>query len=272
MNVTAQARSAGRRADQSDLMDHAVRVGIVSYGVVHLVLAWLTLKLVLGGGGGSASNQGALSELAESTLGRISLYVAAAGFLALVVWQAMEALAGHRGEEGAKRAFKRVVSVAKVVIYGSLALTAFKTASGGSSGGGGTDGITTKLMQQPAGPLLVGAVGMVIVGVGGFLVHRGWKEKFRSKLELEGQTGNDGKAYLWLGKAGYLSKGVAIAVVGLLFLYAALTNDPDKSGGLDVALHKVLQQPFGGPMLFLIAAGFACYGLFCFAWARHLDR
>ena len=47
---------------------------------------------------------------------------------------------------------------------------------------------------------------------------------------------------------------------------------PDKSGGLDVALHKVLQQPFGGPMLFLIAAGFACYGLFCFAWARHLDR
>src|SRR4051794_32844050 len=183
MNVRAQARSAGRRADRSDWMDHAVRVGIVSYGVVHLVLAWLTLKLVLGGGGGSASNQGALSELAESTLGRISLYVAAAGFLALVVWQAKEALAGHRGEEGAKRAFKRVVSIAKVVIYGSLALTAFKTASGGSSGGG-TDGITTKLMQQPAGTLLVGAVGMVIVGVGGFLVHRGWKEKFRSKLEL----------------------------------------------------------------------------------------
>ena len=46
MNVTAQARSAGRRADQSDWMDHAVRVGIVSYGVVHLVLAWLTLKPV----------------------------------------------------------------------------------------------------------------------------------------------------------------------------------------------------------------------------------
>ena len=272
MDIPVRAERAGRRADDSDWMDHAVRVGIVSYGVVHLVLAWLTLKLVLGGGGGSASNQGALSQLAQNTLGRVSLYVAAAGFVALVVWQAMEALVGHRDEDGAKRALKRVVSVAKVVIYGSLALTAFKTASGGSSGGGGTDGITTKLMKQPAGPLLVGAVGVVIVVVGGFLVHRGWKEKFRSKLELEGQTGNDGKAYVWFGKAGYLSKGVAIAVVGLLFLYAALTNDPDKSGGLDVALHKVLQQPFGGPMLFLIAGGFACYGLFCFAWARHLDR
>ena len=272
MNVTAQARSAGRRAENSDWMDHAVRVGIVSYGVVHLVLAWLTLKLVFGSGGGNASNQGALHQLAQTSLGRVSLYVAAAGFVALVVWQGLEAFGGHREEEGTKRAVKRVVSAAKVVIYGSLAIASFKTASGGSSGGGGTDSITTKLMDAPAGPLLVGVVGAVVVVVGGVLVYQGWKEKFRSKLGLKGQTGHDGKAYIWLGKAGYLSKGVAIGIVGLLFLFAALTHDPHKSGGLDVALHKVLQQPFGGPMLFLIAVGFAGYGLFCFAWARHLRR
>jgi len=58
----------------------------------------------------------------------------------------------------------------------------------------------------------------------------------------------------------------------VLFLYAAVTHDPQKSGGLDEALHKLLQQPFGAPVLVLIAMGFACFGLFCFAWARHLDR
>ena len=34
----------------------------------------------------------------------------------------------------------------------------------------------------------------------------------------------------------------------------------------------MLQQPFGQVLLFAIAVGFLCYGLYCFARARHLDR
>jgi hypothetical protein len=253
-------------------MDHAVRLGLVSYGVVHLILAWLALRLALGDNGGSASSQGALQELAQSSLGRISLYVVSAGFVALVVWQALEAIWGHRDADGGKRVLKRLTSAGKVVLYGSLAVSAFKTATGSSSGGGGTDGITARLMDLPAGPFLVGALGAGVIVVAGFLAYRGWKEKFRSKLELEGRTGKDGRAYILLGKLGYISKGVALAVVGLLFLYAAFTHDPKKSAGLDQSLRKVLEQPFGAPILMVIAVGFACYGLFCFAWARHLDR
>ena len=52
----------------------------------------------------------------------------------------------------------------------------------------------------------------------------------------------------------------------------ALTHNAKKSGGLDVALHKVLQQPFGPFLLGLIAVGIGCYGLFCFARAKHLSR
>jgi hypothetical protein len=55
-----------------------------------------------------------------------------------------------------------------------------------------------------------------------------------------------------------------------LFAYAALTHDPDKSGGLDQALVKVLDQPFGPALLAAIAVGFACFGVFCFARARHI--
>ena len=69
-----------------------------------------------------------------------------------------------------------------------------------------------------------------------------------------------------------MAKGVAFAIVGGLFVYAAVTHDAKKSGGLDVALHKVLQQPFGPFLLGLIAVGIGCYGLFCFARARHLSR
>jgi hypothetical protein len=272
MDVTARAEGAGRRADDSEWMDRAVRVGLVSYGVVHLVMAWLALRLAFGSGGGKASSQGAMDQLARNGLGRASLYVAAVGFVALVLWQALEAATGHRDEDGGKRTVKRLVSAGKVVLYGSLAVSAFRTASGGGGGGGGTDGPTAKVMGLPGGPVLVALVGVAVLGVAGAMVYRGWAEKFRSKLEARGQSGTEGRAYVLLGKVGYIGKGLALGVVGVLFGYAAVTHDPKKSAGLDQALHTVLQQPYGAVLLVVIALGFAGYGLFCFAWARHLDR
>jgi hypothetical protein len=271
MNVSLGAKRAAQQTDDSPWMDRAVRVGLVSYGVVHLLMAWLALRLVFGGGGGKASQQGAFSELAQSTIGRVSLYVAAVGFVALLLWQALEAVWGHTDEDGGKRILKRVTSGGKVVLYGSLAFSAFRTAQG-SGGGGGTDGMTTRLMRAPHGPLLVGAVGLAVLAVAGFMAYRGLAEKFRSKLDGQGQTGDDGRAYVLLGKVGYVAKGVALAVVGALFVTAAVTHDPQKSGGLDVALRTMLRQPFGGPLLAVVAFGLGCYGLFCFAWARHLER
>ena len=269
--MSAQAERAGRRADDSPWMDHAVRIGLVSYGVVHLIIGWLAVRLVFGESGGSASSKGALHQLAENDVGRVSLYVVAAGFVALVVWQGLEAVWGHRDEDGGKRVLKRLVSTAKVVLYATLAVSAFKTAVGSSSGGG-TDGMTARLMRMPGGQIIVGAVGVGVLVVAGFLLYRGLAEKFRSKLETDGQTGKDGRAYVLFGKVGYVGKAAALAIVGVLFLIAAVTHDPEKSGGLDEALRKLLQEPFGGPMLLLVALGFVCYGLFCFAWARHLDR
>lgn len=271
-SAAAQHDRIGRKAEDSKVLDHAVRVGLVSYGIVHLLLAWLAFQLVFGERSGQASNSGALHQLAQSGLGRTSLYVVAAGFAALVVWQAFEAVFGHRDEEGKKRVWKRFVSAVKVVIYGTIGYSALDIASGSDTKGGGTDTWTAKLMSMPLGVWLVAAVGLVVAGVGVNLVYRGWAEKFLSKLDIDGSTGRSGRAYAVFGKAGYTAKGVALVIIGMLFLSAAWTHDPEKSGGLDQALSKLLQQPFGAPMLVAVAAGIACYGLFCFAWARHLDR
>ena len=65
------------------------------------------MRLVFGHSGGSASQQGAFRQLAQTGVGRASLYLVALGFLALVVWQALEAVFGHRDEDGGKRVLKR---------------------------------------------------------------------------------------------------------------------------------------------------------------------
>lgn len=270
--AAARARRIGHATDGSDLLDHAVRVGLVAYGVVHLLIAGVAVQLALGDDTGQASGDGALSRLAATPVGGPLLYVVAFGFFALVVWRLIEAAVGYRQHDGGKRAAKRTGSALKAVIYGSLGVSALKIAMGGGSSGGSTDTLTARIMALPAGPFLVGLVGLGVLAYAGRLVYRGLSEDFKKHLEVEGQVGHTGRAFVTFGKVGYVSKGAAMLVVGGLFGYAALTQDPQKSGGLDQALHEVLQQPFGAPMLTAMALGIGCYGLFCFAWARHLDR
>jgi len=270
----ATARNVGRGAQQSDWVDHAARIGLLAYGVVHLVVAWLALQLAFGDREGSASSQGAVHELAQQPFGEVLVWAVGLGMVLLALWQAIEAAFGHRQHDGKKRLWKRLASAGKAVVYVVIAISAIKTATGSSSKSSEkqTDTLTARLMDLPGGQLLVAAVGLAILGIGGYFVLRAWTEKFAKELDAEGKSGSTGTAYLWLGKIGYTAKGVAFGIVGALFLYAALTHEPDKSGGLDQALTELLDKPAGPFLLGIVAVGIGCYGLFCFARARHLSR
>jgi hypothetical protein len=275
-DALTRARAMARGTGRSDWLDVAARIGLVAYGVVHLVIAWLAVQLAVGDRSGSPSASGAVSELAQQPFGQALVWAVAVGMLLLVVWQGIEAATGHRDEDGAKRALKRVASAAKAVVYAVIGLSAAKAASGSGSSGRSserqTDSLTARLMDLPAGQVLVGVVGLVILGIGCAFAVRAWTEKYREHLSAEGRSGSTGTAYLWAGKVGYAAKGVALGIVGGLFGYAAWTHDPDESGGLDQALHEVLDKPFGPALLVAIAVGIGCYGLFCLARARHLSR
>lgn len=47
------------------------------------------------------------------------------------------------------------------------------------------------------------------------------------------------------GVVGYIAKGIALAVVGVLFVAAAVQNSSNKETGLDGALRSLRQQPVG---------------------------
>jgi hypothetical protein len=257
--------------EQSDALDHGVQVGLVAYGVVHLLVAYTAIRLALGDHA-KADQQGALGQLAQSPGGDIGLWIVALGFFALVVWQAFEAVVGHTQDDGAKLVAKRVGSAGKALVYLALGVSAVKKVSGSSSGSSGTDSMTGKVMTAPGGQLLVGAVGLTIVGIGCYLVYRGISEKFTKDLDSEATLKTRRTAIVWLGKVGFAAKGVSLGIVGALFLTAAVQYEPKESGGLDEALKTLLQQPFGPVLLIAMALGIGSFGLYCFAWARHLDR
>ena len=264
-------KDTAEEVHDSDGFEWAIRAGFVVYGVIHLMLAWLALQVAFGQSGKAASNTGALQAIAHEPLGGFLIWVIAIGMLVLALWRLLEAWVDHDYEDGGKKARKRATSLLKAVLYGYIGYSAITVATGSASGGG-SDSTTAKLMDMTGGQLIVGAIGLAIIGYGVNLAYRGWSEKFLEHLDGEGSTGEAGKAYTWIGKVGHIAKGIALALVGGLFCYAAITHDAQKSGGLDQALEKVVQQPFGQFLLAAIAVGIACYGLFCFARARHLDR
>ncbi|MCW2770590.1 MAG: hypothetical protein JWR27_2023 [Aeromicrobium sp.] len=271
--MAAQGRDAGQQARHSTTVKAAARIGLVAYGVVHLLIAWIALQIAWSGGG-DASSGGALRAIAEQPFGQVVLWVAAIGLAALVVWQVLTAMWGHQSEDDdKKRTVKRASELGRAVVYAILAFSAARMAagSGGSSGSDSKEeGLTARLLSAPAGRVLVVIVGLAILAVAVRHVHRGVTQDFTHDLEGSATSGTTGSGILLVGLIGYVGKGVAIGVVGVLFGWAALSYDSDKAGGLDDALKTVREQPYGPVLLTLVAIGLAAFGVFCLAWARYV--
>jgi uncharacterized membrane protein len=258
---TTEASTAAREAGNSAVVEWGARLGYVTLGLIHLLIAWIALKVAWGIGGGSkdADTSGALKTLASSGTGVVLLWICVVGFLLLAVWQLFEAAVGY-GETS-----DRLKAVAKGVTYLFFAWTTFKVGQGaGSSAEKQTEDFTAGLMGSPGGRLLVGLVGLVVLGIAGYHVYKGWTKKF-----LEDLREHPGDWAVTAGRIGYIAKGVALVIVGFFFLVAAWQADPDKAQGLDGALKTLKDAPFGPFLLTLVAAGIAAYGVYSFARARY---
>lgn len=252
--MTGNVQSAAARAGDHPLLETGARLGYAASGVLHLLLAWVTVQLAWTSGGEQADQQGALAQLQGNALGTALLWVLLAGFVLLALWQLTEAVAWGEASDRAKAA-------AKAVTYGVLAVTTLTVLL---RDGGGSSGATAGLLGSGLGRGLVGLAGIGVVVVGGYHVVKGWQERFLDDLQ--------GSPSTWIrraGRVGYVGKGVALAVVGVLLVVAAVQADPEKAEGLDAALHALAGLPFGAVLLTLVALGFAAYGVYAFGRARH---
>lgn len=258
---TSEAATAVREASDSAVVEWGARLGYVTLGIIHLLIAWIALKVAWGIGGGSkkADTSGALQTLSSSGAGVVLLWICVAGFVLLAVWQLSEAALRH-GETS-----DRLKAAAKGVTYLFFAWTTFKVGQGAtSSAEKQTEDFTAGVMGSPGGRLLVAVVGLVVLGIAGYHVYKGWTKKF-----LEDLREHPGQWAVHAGRIGYIAKGVALLIVGFFFLVAAWQADPDKAQGLDGALKTVKDQPFGPFLLTLVAIGIAAYGVYSFARSRY---
>lgn len=262
---------AVQAATHSRPFELAARAGYSISGVLHLLIAYIIVRLAFGSGSGNADQSGALATLAAQPGGKIALWLTATGLIALALWRVAEAVIGShptepgREHDGAYDVFDRAKSVGLALIYAGIALAAVRFANGGGqSTSEQNTGLTARLLQTGWGKGVLLIAAAVIIGVGGYHVYKGVSTKFEEDLTISG----GGPLITPLGIAGYTAKGIVLGGAGILLVIATVTTDPAKGAGLDAAVKGLGEAPFGRALLVAAAIGFAAYGAYCFVLAR----
>jgi hypothetical protein len=262
--TTAPLADAVEAAADSRPLGWLARTGLVARAVVYLVMGWLAL-LVAQGGKAHVDQRGALTEVIAAPFGSALVLLLALGFLAYAVWRLVEAVTGPTGEPDSAGA--RLRSAGRGVVYLVLAGTALSVLSGARSAQAGQQkGIAAEVMSHAGGRWVVGAAGLVVVGVGLVMVVEGWSSKF---MRYFGHLPPGSRRWIvLLGRVGTVARGLVFAVTGVLVVQAAITADPGKAGGVDTALKSLLDTPVGPALVALLGAGLLIFGIYALAEAR----
>ncbi len=260
------ASSTARAAQNTTAFRTLARVGYVVLGILHILIGGIAISIATGGAG-QADQGGAMAQIQQTPVGMAMLWIIAVGLAALALWQIAEALL-ERDPDAKKKWAHRVKFLGTAAAYAAIAGTAVVYAMGGhSESSDSSQSFSATLIATPAGVALLVLVGLIVAAIGVAFVVRGIARAFEKHLSLP--SGNLGKGVVAFGVAGYVAKGIAVGVAGVLFIVAAFTHDPETAGGLDAALRALADLPFGAIILWIVGAGLALYGLFCFARARY---
>lgn len=260
-------RSTAARAQRSPAVRAAARLGYAVNGLLNITIGALALAVAMSSASGSASPGGALAQLAQGPGGRALIWVIAIGMAALVLWQLASAVLEPHGD-ARQRWMTRLKFIGKALAYLAIAVIAFRIAlRGGGGGDSSEEDIAAGLLAAPGGVILIVLIALVALGVGGFLVVKGVKREFLA--DVSAPAGTVRTAVTVLGVVGYIARGIAIGVIGILFITAAFSSDASKAGGLDDALAALAALPFGRLLLVAIAIGFIAYGVYSFVRARY---
>jgi hypothetical protein len=266
-----------RTVTDHPILTAVARAGLVAYGVMHLLIAYLAMRLAWGVDGADADQTGALQTVANGPGGRTLLWAIGLGMLALALWQAGEVLLWWRGlldrTHRTRTAFVITKCLAKALVYAVLGVTALLFAVGLEyEADDRLQDLTDETLEIPGGTALVVAVAVGIIAVGLYTLVRGITGGFMRDIDLPAAPDRWEPLIEHVGRVGYVAKGIAFGLVGVLLWQAAMSADVSTATGLDGAMTTIAGVAAGPWLLTAVAVGFAAFGVYALARARYPDR
>ena len=268
METQAPLKAGGERLVRSDGFEWLSRAGFAARGIVYLIIGILAIKLALGSGGTSASQQGALRAIAEQPFGNVLLIAVAIGLGGYALWRLVRGLLGH-GPESSDSGVDRIAALASGVVYAGLCAIAIEILLGAGASSGGAQKTTAGVFGWPAGTWLVAIAGVVLIGVGLYQGYRGISKDFLEDSKTEQMSRRARRWIQWIGTLGHLARMVVFCLVGAFLINAAADYNPNQAVGLDGALAKLDHASYGPFLLSLVAAGLIAFGIYSLTDARY---
>ena len=275
-------RRAGREVANKPWVDKAARIGLAIRGVVFFVLAYLVGRIASGalGSGGSTnkavSGSGVAQAVAEQSGGLVMVFLLGLGLSCYAAFSLLDAVVNQYDSSETKRWAKRAQSVWRAVVYAVFSAYAFYTALNGQSKSGTSQHVDSKqahwsarVLNWPAGWLLLGALGVILLAVAAFFTVRAVRRSFREDLDRARMSHRGWQVATVSGIAGYLGRAALYGIAGWFVLHAAIENDPSKSQGVDGSVRRFADNPGGAAVLFAVAAGLVAFGVYMFCEARY---
>lgn len=262
------AAQRGRQLHQSTAFDRCVAVGLCAYGVVHLLIAGIAIRISATGTGSDDDDKGALTALSETPLGEMLLWATAFGLFNLVLWQIFETVWRRPSAESAlRRRLGRAGSVCNAGSYLILGVSAVQVAADGRAAREGRPRLPRAELPPAVLAVIVVVIGVGLLVAAGRCVWRGVTRGFLDDLRP-----GVGRGVRLLGVVGYVGKGITIGILGVLVAVTGLQGDSGTHPGLNAALRLLNLSPSGGVLLVGKAAGIAAFGVYCFVWAARRRR
>jgi hypothetical protein len=267
-----------REVTDHPVLTHVARVGLIAYGAMHLLIGWLAARLAWGARGADADQTGALKTVGDGPGGILLLWTIGLGMLALALWQAGEVLLWWHGlldrAHRRKTALVCARCLAKALVYAVLGITALLFAVGVEyEADERLRELTGDVLGVPGGALLVFAVAVGVVAVGLYTATRGVTGGFMKDIDLPAAPDRWEPLIEGIGRVGYVAKGIAFGLVGVLLWRAAASADVSTATGLEGAMTAIADVATAGPWLLTgVAVGFAAFGIYALARARYPDR
>lgn len=239
-------------------LETLTRLGFAARGVLYVLIAYLAI--VAGRNTGSSD---VLRSLATGGASRLVLAFIALGLLAYGFWRCLEAAQDLEGAgDGPKGAAVRLghaLSGVAHVLMGLLAVgLVFGLVSQGAEGDG-ADKAASWVMKLPAGNLLVRLLAAGFVLGGAAEAWNAYRLQFLKQLEGRAAAQSWVK---WVGRLGYIARGVVFILIGALLWGAASTLNAREAGGVGEALGTL-----SGTSRSLVAGGLGLFGVFSFVQA-----
>jgi hypothetical protein len=267
-STTRSARAAGNTFVNSTAFEVLARAGFAARAAVYAIIGVLAFRLAIGAGGKITNQQGAFQTVAHQSFGHFLLILLAIGLGGYSLWRLVRAGLGH-GPEGADSGFDRTAALSSGLAYAILCFTAIEILTGSSSNSGNAHNTTGGVLSWPGGTWIVAIAGVVIVGVALYQGYRGVTQSFLKDSKTEEMGPHMERWIARVGTVGYLARMIVFGLIGIFLVKAAVDYNPKVAVGLDGALAKLVQQPYGSYLLGIVSAGLIAFAAYSLSDARY---